>query len=363
MLIVLQNMQDLIILTYQWQSMHDSTTNIDVAAAAATVMSDGDTTLLAPPMQVTTSPAATSVTLALDMPEDTILAGIVTESTRIKYLQAMRHYLTYAGSREAALNPATLARWRSELAATTEQTANTINNRVTSVKRFMVAAAEQGYLSHELAHAFERVRGVAARALKERRRPYNRTRITPTQMRRICDAPLTLPDDRPELLRLRDAALLATLASSGVRLTEAATLRAEQIEAHPDGGYQLRVLGKTDTEPRVAPLSREAKAHIDRWLRRRGVHSPYLFVSFGGRGRKPTTKPMSDVAIWKLVRGYAEAVGVPHVKPHDFRRFVGTQLTRQDIRKAQKALGHKNISTTTQYDLDDIDPGLTDALY
>ncbi len=52
------------------------------------------------------------------------------------------------------------------------------------------------------------------------------------------------------------------------------------------------------------------------------------------------------------------------MKPHDFRRFVGTQLAKDDIRKAQKALGHKDIRTTAKhYVLDEIEAGLTDDLF
>jgi integrase/recombinase XerD len=52
------------------------------------------------------------------------------------------------------------------------------------------------------------------------------------------------------------------------------------------------------------------------------------------------------------------------VKPHDFRRFVGTQLAKEDIRQAQKALGHKRIDTTAaHYVLDELEPNLTDDLY
>jgi integrase len=57
-------------------------------------------------------------------------------------------------------------------------------------------------------------------------------------------------------------------------------------------------------------------------------------------------------------------IGLAHVKPHDVRRFVGTQLAKRDIRKAQKALGHKRIDTTAQhYVLDELEEGLTDDLY
>ena len=61
---------------------------------------------------------------------------------------------------------------------------------------------------------------------------------------------------------------------------------------------------------------------------------------------------------------YALQCGLPAVKPHDFRRFVGTQLAKRDLRQAQRALGHKRLETTVQhYVLDELQPGLTEGLY
>ena len=73
---------------------------------------------------------------------------------------------------------------------------------------------------------------------------------------------------------------------------------------------------------------------------------------------------MDPSAVWRVVRAYTEVAGLVGVKPHNFRRFVGTQLAAGDIRKAQKALGHKRIDTTARhYVLDELEPGLTDDLY
>ncbi len=70
------------------------------------------------------------------------------------------------------------------------------------------------------------------------------------------------------------------------------------------------------------------------------------------------------VNVWCTVQGYADQIGLSHIKPHDFRRFVGTQLAKRDICKAQKALGHKRIDTTAQhYVLDELEEGLTHDLY
>ena len=69
-------------------------------------------------------------------------------------------------------------------------------------------------------------------------------------------------------------------------------------------------------------------------------------------------------AAWRAVQRYAQHVGLAHVKLHDFRRFVGTELARRDIRLAQKALGHKRIETTARhYVLDELAGGLAVDLY
>ena len=177
-------------------------------------------------------------------------------------------------------------------------------------------------------------------------------------MRKICDAPAA-----ERLIGLRDTALLASLASSGLRVSELAVLRRQQVRAK-GSGYVVLVRGKNDVEYREAPLSREAHAHMMRWLAERPVDSDYVFTSFAGRGERASARPLSASAVWRIVRKYADTAGVDDVKPHDFRRFVGTQLAHSNLRMAQKALGHKRLETTARhYILDELEAGLTDGLY
>ena len=174
----------------------------------------------------------------------------------------------------------------------------------------------------------------------------------------MCEAP-----DTETLTGLRDRALLATLASSGCRISEISTLTLKQI-VRKGMGYVLHVQGKNDEEPREAPLSPEAYACIMDRMAHRPIQSEFIFTSFGGRGGRCTSKPISGVGAWLAVQKYAEQIGLSHIKPHDFRRFVGTQLAKKDIRQAQKALGHKRIDTTARhYVLDELETGLTDDLY
>jgi integrase/recombinase XerD len=70
------------------------------------------------------------------------------------------------------------------------------------------------------------------------------------------------------------------------------------------------------------------------------------------------------VSAWRAVRKYALACGLPQIKPHDFRRFVGTELAKRNLRQAQRALGHQRLETTVaHYVLDELQPGLTEGLY
>jgi integrase/recombinase XerD len=291
-------------------------------------------------------------------PEPAILTGHLAPASLVKYHQAQRAYLAFCATPAQALQATSLARWRTHLAQHTTLSPHTINRLLASVKRLVKEAAAQGYVDIVTAAAFASVAGVKPQALKDRLKTTTRTRLTPGQMRLLCDAP------DPQTLRgRRDRALLATLASSGCRVSEVVTLTAAQI-ASRTGRFVLQVLGKNQTAPREAPLSQEAYMLIEAWLARRPVASDSLFTSFAGRGARATATPMSAAAVWQAVQQYAAAVGLRHVKPHDFRRFVGTELAKRDIRQAQKALGHTRIETTAKhYVLDELEVGLTDGLY
>jgi integrase/recombinase XerD len=296
-------------------------------------------------------------TIALPF-DPSILASQLAPSSIAMYTRDFAAYLAFAGSRESALDASTLARWRTHLAQTTTMSPNTINRMLAATKRLMKEAAEQGYLTHEQAEAFAHVKGVKVAALKTRIRVNARTRIEPAGMRAITNAAAT-----EKLIGLRNLALLHTLASSGLRASEAATLKRTQVVRRYDG-YMVRVMGKNETEYHDTNLSVEAYDAIQAWLAARQVESEYIFTRFDGRGSRLSSLPLSRKSIWQIIRQHAEAAGLDHVKTHDLRRFVGTQLAKVDIRKAQKTLRHKRIETTaTHYVLDEVEVGITDTLY
>jgi integrase/recombinase XerD len=150
-----------------------------------------------------------------------------------------------------------------------------------------------------------------------------------------------------DLRGLRDRALLEVLYASGLRVSEAVTLRGEQLDLA--AGF-VTVLGKGGKE-RVVPLGRQARTALEQYLARerprllRGRPSPFVFL--GPRGR-----PLTRQAVWKLVRRRARAAGVgKKVSPHTLRHTFATHLLGggADLRIVQTLLGHADIGTTQVY--------------
>ena len=297
--------------------------------------------------------------------DPSLLAGQVRPSTIGMYKKAFKVYVNYAGDWGAALDPATLARWRTEL-SNQKLSPNSINRMLSSVRAVMKSAAEQGHIPSDLAQQFDSVRGVKVAAMKDKLKDHARTRISPADMRRLCEAP-----DPNTLVGKLHRALLLTMASSGARISEVVTLKLTQIEQRTQGnktGFVILVSGKTDAGTREAPLSTEAHEAIQTWIAARaavGGPSEWGFTGVSGRGgRGPRRDHITTEAGWQIVKRYAKECGLEFVRPHDFRRFVGTNLAKVDARQAQKALGHKDINTTFKhYVLDEMEVGLTDGLF
>jgi integrase/recombinase XerD len=168
-----------------------------------------------------------------------LLAGQLADSSIAMYRRDFTAYVGYAASQALdPLQPATLARWRTTLAKDTQLSPNTINRMLSAVKRLMAQAAEQGYLDHEVAETFQDLKGVKRGALKTRLKADARIFIAPEDMRRLQQKP-----DVSTLRGLRDVALLATLASSGLRVSEVSSLTCKQIVRQGEE-YVLLVRGK-----------------------------------------------------------------------------------------------------------------------
>lgn len=293
---------------------------------------------------------------------DTALAGHLSASTVAQYRKSWAMYAGWAEDADLVpLASETLAAYRDFLVRETSLSPNTVNLRIGAIRRIVAEASTRRLVPPDLARDFGAVRGVSERALRDRLKPTAKTRLSPDQVRAICEAP-----DPSTVKGLRDRAFLFTLAACGGRVSEVLGLRTRDFVVLEGGKVLAYVLGKTDVERRPVPVTVEAWRHVQTWLTTLGTRpSPaYVFVGFQGRSLRPSHRPMSESAAWTLVNEYATAVGVDHVKPHDFRRFVGTQVSRRDgLVAARDVLGHRDVRSTQVYVLDGVEGGETDDLF
>jgi site-specific recombinase XerD len=172
------------------------------------------------------------------LPPLSLLAGHLAPASLIGYGRDLAAYARFCTPTAAPLQAHSLVAWRTSLAQHTRVSPHTINRRIAAVKRLVAEAALVGQVDRATAEAFARTTGVKVPALKARLKPTTRTRITPGQMRRLCDAPSTA-----RLISWRDRAVLHTLASSGCRVSEVVSLTSAQILTR-QGSFFVAVLGK-----------------------------------------------------------------------------------------------------------------------
>ena len=147
---------------------------------------------------------------------------------------------------------------------------------------------------------------------------------------------------------VRNRAIIETLYSSGMRVTELTELRISNLYA--DIGF-LRVLGKGDKE-RIVPIGRDAlkyikmyTQHVRNLLEVQPGHEDYVFLN--RRGTK-----LSRVMIFNIVKDATARAGVEkNVSPHTFRHSFALHLVEggANLRAVQDMLGHVSITTTEIY--------------
>ena len=146
----------------------------------------------------------------------------------------------------------------------------------------------------------------------------------------------------------RNKAILETLYSCGLRVTEAVNLRISCL--HLDVGF-IKVIGKGDKE-RLVPIGSDAIQYINIYRNDIRVHLPakagnedILFLN--RRGGK-----LSRVMIFLIIKELARLADIKKIiSPHTFRHSFATHLVEggADLRAVQEMLGHESITTTEIY--------------
>jgi integrase/recombinase XerC len=179
--------------------------------------------------------------------------------------------------------------------------------------------------------------------------------LTRDQMEALLIAPFELLKNpkvkkagRPvsQVAALRDVAVLETIYSCGLRVSEVCGLRAEDIDW---GGQTVQVRGKGKKERHV-PVGKPALMAIqDYWntFKQPPVGASPVFLA---ETRKPA--PLRPLQLSRRLKKYLALAGLdPGLTPHKLRHSYATHLldAGADLRSVQELLGHAHLVTTQVY--------------
>ena len=146
----------------------------------------------------------------------------------------------------------------------------------------------------------------------------------------------------------RDIAILETLYSAGLRVSELCALEMNNLLFDSS---MLRVLGKGNKE-RYVPLGSKAIKLINdycKYVRSKLINKKYsdgnVFLSKNG-------KQLTRMTIFNIMKKWTQISGLnKDISPHTFRHSFATHLLEggADLRAVQEMLGHSDISTTQIY--------------
>jgi site-specific recombinase XerD len=166
----------------------------------------------------------------------------------------------------------------------------------------------------------------------------------------------SVSQESDKLTRLRDKAILETLFSTGLRISELIGLNKDSVNTKR---REFSVRGKGD-KIRLVFLSDRAITCLEEYLKAREDNSKALFIrhdhkdSIDKQMRSYSEKAMGLTArtVQRIMKKYGKMAGITKsISPHTLRHSFATDLLQNgaDIRAVQELLGHASISTTQIY--------------
>ena len=205
----------------------------------------------------------------------------------------------------------------------------TIARKLSCLRSFFRFLCREGTLEHNPAQAIPTPR-------LEKRLP---SFLDEQQITRLLEAPPV-----KKWQGQRDRALLETLYSTGIRVSELIGLNLEDLD-EISGTIIVRGKGKKE---RLCPIGRTALGALHRYLAKRPkkLRVPYaVFVS--QKGTRLTVRQVD-----RLIARYVQLAQLPSsISPHSLRHSFATHLLDRgaDLRSVQELLGHASLSTTQIY--------------
>jgi integrase/recombinase XerC len=219
-----------------------------------------------------------------------------------------------------------IRRWIASLHGSTAR--STIGRKVAAVRSFMRHLLRTGVLAANPAELVTSPR-------REKKLPHHLGIDEITAL-------VTAPSGGGHLV-LRDAAILETLYSCGLRVSELTSLDRRDLDLEE---RLVRVQGKGGKE-RIVPVGGYAGRAIRAYLETRGEVPPTAPLFLNARGGRLTRRGVALVVDRHMLR----IAAMRKVSPHSLRHTFATHLLESgaDLRGIQELLGHASLSTTQKY--------------
>ena len=144
----------------------------------------------------------------------------------------------------------------------------------------------------------------------------------------------------------RDAALILLMLDTGLRVSEIARLRIEQVDLQTGAVHILPYGSGQKTKPRIVYLGKSAKRAVWRYLSSRDEprRDEALFLTDSGNSLK-------ENQIRHLLRYLGERAAVRDCHPHRFRHTMAIEFIRNrgDVYSLQRLLGHSTLTMCLKY--------------
>jgi integrase/recombinase XerD len=212
-----------------------------------------------------------------------------------------------------------------------EYAPTSVARKVAAIRSFFVFLEADGVVARSPAHSLRSPR--VARFIPPT--------VSPAVAARLFGQPRTTTP-----MGLRDAAMLALLQTTGMRVSEIVNLNLSDLAPNL---ASVRCHGRAGRE-RELPLPATTQAAMRAYLERgRPAHaggeaSAALFLNHHGAR-------LTRQGFWLIMKAHARAVGIEDISPHSLRHAFALELIEQglELRTVQARLGHANLATTLVY--------------
>lgn len=267
-----------------------------------------------------------------------VLDSVSSPITRRVYNMALDEFIAwFKEAPRPGFSKATVSAWRVSLEARGLGSSSIII-RMSAVRKLAAEAADNGLLDPELAAGISRVKGVKSVGVRAG------NWLSLRQAQALVNAP-----DITTVKGLRDRAILALLFGCGLRRSEVAAITFAHVQQR-DGRWCIVDLVGKHGRVRTVPVPNWVKVAIDAWADSADIEVGNVFRAVN-RGDRVTGERLSEKVVWQMMRGYAIALGLPGIAPHDARRTCA-RLCRAaggELEQIQLLLGHASIQTTERY--------------